>query len=83
MNMVFSRPSRSETQPHSGRVKPLHRLLIDSVIVSSGNVTLSTLTGIAEKPYSFAIGPICAVAMMPPAATHTNIKYITQKTGDI
>jgi hypothetical protein len=35
-----------------GRVKPLRILLVDRVIVSSGNVTLSTLTGIAAKPYS-------------------------------
>ncbi|SAL81547.1 hypothetical protein AWB66_06435 [Caballeronia telluris] len=47
---------------------------MESVIVSSGRVTPSNVTGNFAKPNSFAIGPSCAVAMMPPAATNTNIR---------
>src|SRR5690349_14078505 len=71
MNIVFSRPILSEMKPHSGRVKPLHRLSMDSVMASSGSVTPRMLTGIFAKPYSLAIGPNCAVAITPPAATNT------------
>ncbi|MNQ98314.1 hypothetical protein D3C85_1139980 [compost metagenome] len=70
-NMVFSRPMRSEIRPHSGRVSPLQRLSMDSVMVSSGSVMPSSVIGIAAKPKSLAMGPSCAVAMMPPAATAT------------
>ncbi len=49
-NIVFSRPMRSEMKPHSGRVKPLHRLSIDSVMVSRGSVKPIMVTGIEAKP---------------------------------
>ena len=53
-----------------------------AVDVDSGKVTPSRLTGIFAKPYSLAIGPSCAVAITPPAATNTNIMYITQNKGE-
>src|ERR1700712_2579912 len=41
----------------------------------------SMLTGTSATSKSWAIGPICAAAIRPPAATITNVAYITQKTG--
>ncbi|GJE46724.1 hypothetical protein AEGHOMDF_5931 [Methylobacterium soli] len=39
------------------------------------------LTGTSATLKSWAIGPIWAAAIRPPAATITNMAYITQKTG--
>ena len=41
----------------------------------------SRLTGTSATLKSLAIGASCAVAIRPPAAIITNIRYITQNTG--
>ena len=38
-------------------------------------------TGTSAILKSFAIGASCATAMRPPAATITNMRYMTQNTG--
>ena len=45
MNIVFSRPIRSETQPKNGRLTPLSTRSIDSANVSAGSVRPSSDTG--------------------------------------
>ena len=81
MNIVFSRPMLSETQPKNGRVTPFSTRSIASAKVSAGSVRPRILTGTSAILKSLAIGPSCAVAISPPAATMTNMKYMTQKTG--
>ncbi len=39
------------------------------------------LTGVSPILKSWAMGPSCAVAIRPPAATIVNIAYMTQNTG--
>ena len=81
MNIVFSRPIWSDTQPKNGRVRPFSTRSIDSAKVSAGRVMPSRLTGTSATLKSLAIGASCAVAIRPPAPTSTNIRYITQKIG--
>ncbi len=82
MNIVFSRPILSDTQPKNGRVTPLRIRSIDSAKVRAGKVMPIRLTGTTSILKSFAIGASCAVAIRPPAPTSTNITYMTQKIGD-
>src|SRR5437773_353572 len=55
-NIVFSRPSRSETQPKNGRLTPLRIRSRDSAKVSAGSVSPMRRTGESAMPKSFAIG---------------------------
>ena len=80
-NMVFSRPMWSDTQPKNGRVSPFSTRSIVAAKVKAGSVMPMRLTGTSAILKSLAIGPSCAVAMRPPAAIMTNIRYMTQKTG--
>ncbi len=77
MNMVFSRPMWSDTQPKNGRVNPLRMRSIDSAKVSAGKVSQAKVTGTSAIWKSRAIGASCAVAIRPPAAIMTNIAYMT------
>jgi len=83
MSMVFSRPILSDTQPKNGRVRPLRIRSNDSAKVSAGSVKPSRVTGTLSIPKSLAIGASCATAINPPAATSTNITYMTQNTGRV
>jgi hypothetical protein len=71
----------SDTQPKNGRQSPLSTRSSASANVSAGNVIPMRLTGTSATWKSFAIGASCAVAINPPAAISTNIRYITQNTG--
>ena len=82
MNIVFSRPMLSDTQPKNGRVTPFSMRSIESAKVSAGRVMPIRLTGTLATLKSLAIGASCAVAISPPAPTSTNMTYITQKIGD-
>ena len=77
MNMVFSRPILSDTQPKNGRVRPFNTRSIESAKVSAGKVRPRMLTGTSATLKSLAIGASCAVAIRPPAQTSTNMMYIT------
>ena len=81
MNMVFSRPMWSDTQPKNGRVSPLSTRSMVSAKVRAGRVIPIRLTGIVSILKSLAMGASCAVAIKPPAAMSTNITYMTQKVG--
>ena len=81
MNIVFSRPIWSETQPKNGRPNPSKIRSSEIARVSVAIVRPSMLTGTSATWKSWAIGAICAAAIRPPAATITNIAYITQNTG--
>ena len=45
MNMVFSRPRKSETQPKNGRVSPLKTRSIVNANVNAGRVMPIDVTG--------------------------------------
>ena len=78
---MFSRPIRSESQPHTGRVMPFRMRSIESAKVNAGSVRPRIDTGTSATLKSFAIGASCAVAMRPPDAMSTNMRYMTQNTG--
>ena len=80
MNIVFSRPSLSETQPKNGRVTPLRIRSSDNAKVSAGSVMPTRLTGTVSTLKSLAIGASCAVAIKPPAPTSTNMTYMIQRS---
>ena len=77
MNIVFSRPRWSDTQPKNGRVSPFRMRSIDSAKVNAGRVIPISETGTSAILKSFAIGPSWAVAIRPPAAIMTNMAYMT------
>ena len=81
ISIVSSRPMWSETQPKNGRVSPFSTRSIVNAKVSAGSVRPRMLTGMSPILKSFAIGASCATAISPPAATRTNITYMTQNTG--
>ncbi len=81
MNMVFSRPIWSDTQPKNGRVSPFNTRSIASAKVNAGIVRNSSVTGVFATPKSVAMTESCAVAINPPAPTRTNSRYISQNTG--
>ncbi len=81
ISIVRSRPMLSDTHPKKGRVSPLRTRSIASANESAGSVIPIRLTGTSMILKSLAIGASCAVAMRPPAATSTNMTYMTQKTG--
>src|SRR3569833_2047487 len=81
MNMVSSRPILSDTQPKKGRVRPFKTRSIANAKVRAGRVRPTRLTGTSAILKSLAIGASCAVAIRPPAATSTNIRYMPQNTG--
>jgi hypothetical protein len=81
MNIVVSRPIRSDTQPKNGRVTPFSTRSIESANASAGRVSPNSVTGASATWKSCAIGPSCAVAIRPPAPIITNIAYRTQKSG--
>ena len=81
MNMVFSRPIWSDTQPKNGRVSPLRMRSSESAKVSAGMVRNRMVTGDFATPKSAAITESWAVAINPPAPTSTKIRYIIQNTG--
>ena len=78
MNIVFSRPIRSETQPKSARVTPLSTRSSVSANCSAGSVSPRIETGTVSILKSLAMGASCAVAIRPPVLTITNMAYITQ-----
>ncbi|GJD98074.1 hypothetical protein OCOJLMKI_5313 [Methylobacterium iners] len=81
MNIVFSRPIRSEMKPNSGRETPLR---MRSSIRAKGRAAMAKkyrLTLNSFTPRSCAITPSCATAMRPPVTVQVNIRSITQKTG--
>src|SRR5258707_2902815 len=78
MNIVFSRPIWSETQPKKGRVIPLSTRSIDSANCSAGSVNPRIDTGTVSILKSLAMGASCAVAISPPVPTMTNMAYMTQ-----
>ena len=81
MNMVFSRPIMSETQPKNGRVRPLRIRSMVAANVTAVMVMPISVTGMASTFQSTAIGFRLAVTIKPPAPTITNMKYISQKIG--
>ena len=81
MNMVFSRPMWSDTNPKNGRPKPSKMRSSEIAKVSAAIWKPSMLTGSLAILKSCAIGAIWAAAIRPPAATITNTRYITQKIG--
>ena len=81
MNIVFSRPIWSDTQPKNGRQTPLSTRSMVSANVSAGSVSPISDTGRVSILKSLAIGPSWATAIRPPAPTMTNMAYITQNTG--
>src|SRR5262249_55960955 len=83
MNMVFSRPIRSDTQPKNGRDKPLSTSPMDNAKVSAGMVSPNSDTGTLSIAKSLAMGASCAVAIRPLLPTMTNIAYISQNGGDL
>jgi hypothetical protein len=54
---------------------------IVSANVSAGSVSPAMLTGTSAILKSLAMGASWATAIRPPAATSTNIAYMTQNTG--
>ncbi len=82
INIVFSRPILSDTQPKNGRVSPFRMRSIDRAKVRAGSVRPISETGTVSILKSLAMGASCAVAIKPPAPTSTNITYMTQKIGD-
>ena len=82
MNIVFSRPIWSETQPKNGRVRPLRTRSIDSANCNAGSVKPRIATGTTSILKSLAIGASCAVAIRPPVPTITNMRYMMKK-GDL
>ena len=81
MNIVFSRPIMSETQPKNGRVRPLRIRSSVAANVTAVIVMAISVTGTLSIFQSTAIGLRLAVTINPPAPTSTNIKYISQKIG--
>ncbi len=79
--MVFSRPMMSESQPKKGRVNPLNRRSSESAKISAGSVSPAIVTGMSATPKSWAIDASCAVAIRPPVAISTNMRYSSQNTG--
>ena len=49
MNMVFSRPIKSETQPKKGRVNPLRTRSIVNANVNAGSVMPINVTGVVSR----------------------------------
>ncbi len=82
MNIVFSRPMWSDTQPKNGRDTPLSTSPIDNAKPSAGMVSPSIDTGMLSIAKSLATGASWAVTIRPPVPTMTNIAYISQNGGD-
>src|ERR1700745_2927331 len=82
MNIAFSRPIRSDSQPNSGRDKPLSTSPMDNAKLSAGMVSPSIDTGTLSIGESLATGASGAVAISPLLPTMTNIAYISQNGGD-
>src|SRR6202171_3251496 len=61
MNMVLSRPIRSDTQPKKGRVKPLVKR---SIVKASGNAAMPKMVA-SVMPKSFEKDAICEMTMRP------------------
>src|ERR1700682_4485020 len=81
MNMVFSRPIMSDTQPKKGRVRPLRTRSMVAANVTVVIVIAISVTDTLSTFQSTAIGLRLAVTINPPAPTITNMKYISQKIG--
>ena len=81
MNIVFSRPIMSDTQPKNGRVMPLSTRSMVAANVTAVMVMPIRVTGTASTFQSTPIGLRLAVTIRPPAPTITNMKYISQKIG--
>src|SRR5262249_36339653 len=62
MNIAFSRPIRSDSQPKSGRDKPLSTSPTDNAKLSAGMVSPSIDTGTLSIAKSLATGASCAGA---------------------
>ena len=77
MNIVFSRPKRSDTQPKNGRVAPFVIRSSDSASGSSGRPNTST----SAIPKSRVNAPICDVTISPVVDIIVIIANISQKTG--
>src|SRR5262245_8688989 len=56
MNMVFSRPGKSETQPKNGLVSPLRTRSIVNANVSAGRVMPINVIGVVSRWKSLAMG---------------------------
>ncbi len=77
MNMVFSRPIRSEMKPKSGREMPF---MIRSSISAKGSAAMAKKYRLTWKfftPRSCAITPSWATAIRPPVTVQVNISSIT------
>ena len=81
MNIVFSRPSLSDTQPKNGLAAPLNTRSIDSAKVSAGNVRPTRVTSTLATLKSSAICARFAVASSPPTPMRTNMTYMIQNVG--
>ena len=77
MNIVFSRPIRSETHPKNGRVSPL---VMRSTVSASGSAAMPH-TVILAMPKSAAKLPICEITISPEVDISDIITNISQKTG--
>ena len=80
--IVSSRPMRSEMYPHIGRMNPFTVRSRDAANVAAGNAIQRKVIGTFDTPNSMAMGTSAAVAMRPPVATRTIIRYRTQKLED-
>ena len=72
-NIVISRPIWSETQPKNGRATPFRMLSTMPATTSVVPAMPKNTTSSLSRPKSRAMGPSCAVAIRPPAATMVNI----------
>ncbi len=68
--------------PHIGRMKPFTVRSSDAANVAAGSAIQRNVIGNFATPNSMAIGTSAAVAMSPPVATRTIIRYRTQKFGE-
>ena len=77
MNIVGSRPMRSEIYPNSGRVRPFVKR---SRVSANGNAARPNTT-VFVMPKSAANVAICDVTIRPEVAIIVIIRNINQKTG--
>src|ERR1700688_2181554 len=77
MNMGFSRPIRSDTQPKNGRVNPL---VTRSSVKASGNAPIPKMVALARQK-SLEKDAICEMTMSPDVDIIVIIKNMSQKTG--
>ena len=81
MNIVFSRPIWSETQPKNGRHMPLSTRSIVKANVSAGSVSPRIETGMPRNLEVRGNGRKLRDRHQTAGADHDEHAYMTQKTG--